>query len=117
MEMPEERQFLCSGCLAVTPESAIHVLPFFNETAGDYVTTYRCGACWLAALKETETHIAQTQDPAEFALLGAFFERHGVTLHEWKRGDPLAAVRPLMVRMIDLMRSGAIRLRAGPTAK
>jgi hypothetical protein len=113
----EERQFLCSGCLAVTPESAIHVVPCFNQTLGDYVTTYRCGACWQVALKETETRVAQTQDPAEFALLGAFFERHGVTLHEFKRGDPLAVVRPLMVRMIDLMRLGAIRLPAGATAK
>ena len=113
----EERQFLCSGCLALTPESAIHVLPLFNETAGDYVTTYRCGACWLAALKETESRIGEVQDPAEIALLGAFFERHGVTLHEFKRGDPIAVVRPLMIRMIELMRLGAIRLKAGPAAE
>jgi hypothetical protein len=41
----------------------------------------------------------------------AFFRRHGVVLHEAQRGDPLPVVRALLGRMIDLVRSEAIRLQ------
>jgi hypothetical protein len=99
----KERKFLCSSCHVAVPESAIRVVPLFNEAANDYVVTYRCAECWLPALEEAKKRIAKAENLAEITLLGAFFERHGVFLHELKRGDPLLVVRPLMLRMMDTM--------------
>jgi hypothetical protein len=115
-ETPEERQFVCSGCLQIVPESLIHVLPYFNDTVNRYVTTYRCETCWLPALDETRTHLAKAEDWAEISSLAGCFESHGVFLHEFRRGDPLPVVRALLVRMIEMMQLGNIRLSAGPLA-
>jgi hypothetical protein len=111
---PNDRQILCSGCLQVVPESLVHVIPYFNGDVGGYVTTYRCARCWLPSLEETRTRLANTKDETEIASAAAFFERHGVILHEFKRGDPALVVRKMLGRMFDLLRSGAIRLSIGP---
>src|ERR1700728_4565117 len=87
-EKPEDRQILCSGYLQVFPESLVHVIPYFNSSANAYVTTYRCGQCWIPALEETRARLASTRDEAEIASAAAFFQRHGVHIHEFMRGDP-----------------------------
>lgn len=110
----EERQVVCSSCLNIFPEALIHVIPHFNGDAGGYVTTYRCEQCWLPSLDETQARLASTEDWAEIASVCAFFESHGVFLHEFKRGDPFPVVRELTCRTIDLLRSGALRLSIGP---
>ena len=110
---PEQRQIVCSGCLRVVPESEVHVIPYFNSDAQGYVTTYRCEQCWLPSLEETSTQFATTGDEAVIASAAAFFERHGIFLHEARRGDPLPVVRALLGRMIDLVRSGTIYLPVG----
>ena len=115
-ENPEPRQVVCSGCLRVVPESDVHVIPYFNSDAQGYVTTYRCEQCWLPSLEETSTQLATTGDEALIASAVAFFERHGIFLHEARRGDPLPVVRALLRRMIDLVRSGTIRLPVGALA-
>jgi hypothetical protein len=109
-EDPEERQVMCSGCTAVFPESEVHVIPYFNNDAQGYVTTYRCEQCWIPALARTSVELANTEDEALIASAVAFFRRHGVFVHEALRGDPLPAVRAVLVGMIDLVRSEAIRL-------
>ena len=53
---------------------------------------------------------------AEIASVAAFFESHGVFVHEFRRGDPLWLVRKILVRMMDMLRSGAIRPSIGPLA-
>jgi hypothetical protein len=111
---PEQRQVVCSLCFQIFPESLIHVLPHFNDDARGYVTTYRCETCWLPSLQETRTRIENTEDEAEIASLAAFFERHGVFLHEFRRGDPLPIVRTLLARTLELVRLEAIRLSVGP---
>jgi hypothetical protein len=78
------------------------------------VTIYRCEECWLPALAETRARLESTEDAAEIASAIAFFERHGVFLHESRRGDPLSVVRTMLVRMIDLLQSTAIRPSIGP---
>jgi hypothetical protein len=110
-ENPEPRQVLCSGCLRLVPESEVHVIPYFNSSAQGYVTTYRCAQCWSPALEETRAQLATTEDAALIASAVAFFQRNGVFLHEALRGDPLSVVRPLLLRMIDLVRSETIRPR------
>ena len=111
---PEDRQIVCSRCFRIVPESLIHVLPHFNGDVGGYVTTYRCETCWLPSLDETRARIAKTEDGAEISSLIGCFERHGVFLHEFRRGDPLPVVRALLERMIELVRLGTIRLSVGP---
>jgi len=69
----------------------------------------------LPSLEETQGRLANTEDGTEIASAAAFFERHGVILHEFKRGDPLPVVRKMLGQMCNLLRSGAIRLSIGPT--
>jgi len=109
-----ERQILCSGCLDIFPESLITVIPYFNSDAGGYVTTYRCERCWVPSLDETRTRLASTESEAEISSAAILFERHGVVLHEFRRGDPTPVVRKRLGQMLDLLRSGAIRLAIGP---
>jgi|SRR5581483_5717254 len=113
-ENSEERHVVCSACLQIVPEYLVHVIPYFNCVAEGYVTTYRCEECWLPALAQTRARLESTGDAAEIASAVAFFERHGVFLHESRRGDPLSVVQKVLVQMIDLLQSTAIRLSIGP---
>jgi hypothetical protein len=113
-ENSEERQVLCSACLQIVPEYLARVIPYYNCVAEVYVTTYRCEECWLPALAETRARLESTEDGAEIASAVAFFERHGVFLYEFYRGDPLSVVRKMLVRVIDQLQSAAIRLSIGP---
>jgi hypothetical protein len=110
----EERQVVCSACQQIFPEPLVHVIPYYNSAADGYVTTYRCEACWLPSLAETRARLETSEDEAEIASAAAFFERHGVFLHEFRRGDPIQIVRAMLLRMIDLLQSSAIRLPIGP---
>jgi hypothetical protein len=112
-EAPEERQILCSGCLQIFPESLIHVVPHFNSSASAYVTTYRCEQCWIAALEQTRTRLANTEDETEIFSAGAFFRRHGVYVHELLRGDPAPAVKRVLLQLINLLRSGGLKIPIG----
>lgn len=111
----EERQFLCSRCYEVVPESRIHVIPYFNSDLGAYVTTYRCQRCWLPSLEETRARFAGITDEAEIVSVATFFERYGVFVAEFRRGDPIQVVHEILIRALDLLRSGALRLPIGPT--
>jgi hypothetical protein len=111
---PAARLIVCSGCLRVFPESSINVIPYFNSDVGGYVTTYRCERCWVPSLEETRSRIAATESEAEISSAAILFERHGVVLHEFKRGDPTPVVRKRLGQMLDLLQSRAIRLAVGP---
>jgi hypothetical protein len=113
-EDSEERQILCSGCLQVFPESLVHVIPYFNDRANAYVTTYRCERCWLPALEETRARLAATRSDAEIVSAGAFFQRHGVHILEFMWGDPKPDVQKILLRMIDLLRSKDLCISIGP---
>ena len=113
-EDQEERQIFCSGCLQVFSESLIHVIPHFNNSVAAYVTTYRCEECWIPSLEETRSRLASTQDEAEIVSAGDFFQRHGVYVHEFMRGDPASDVQKILLRLIDLLRSEGLRIRIGP---
>jgi Pyruvate/2-oxoacid:ferredoxin oxidoreductase delta subunit len=109
----EERQFACSHCFAIVPESQIHVVPGFNEMLDAYVTSYRCEECWLATLDETTARLTTSEDAEEIASLCAFLERYGVFVFEFRRGDPLPVVKQILLQTIAMMKSGDIRLSAG----
>jgi hypothetical protein len=115
-EDPDERQVVCSACLQVVAEPLIHVIPAYNADVSRFVTTYRCEACWLPSLEETEARLKTTEDAAEIASVAEFFENHGVFVHEFRRGDPAPRVRNILVQMMDMLRSETIRLSIGPLA-
>jgi hypothetical protein len=112
-EKPEDRQILCSGCLHLFPESLVHVIPYFNSGVNAYVTTYRCEQCWIPALEETRTRLASTKDEAEIASAATFFQKQGVHIHEFMRGDPAPVVQKILLRMVDLLQSEGMRLSIG----
>ena len=112
----EERQVLCSACLEVYPESTIHVIPWFNDSAEAYVTTYRCERCWLPSLADTSARLSDTPDDDEIASAAEFFERYGYFIHEYRRGDPMETVRQILLHMLGMMERGDIRLSMGPSA-
>jgi hypothetical protein len=119
MEIPEdpnERQVVCSACFSLVTEPLIHVIPAYNADVGRFVTTFRCEQCWLPSLEETKARLEATEDEAEIASVAAFFENHGVFVHEFRCGDPMPLVRNILVEMMDMLRSETIRLSIGPLA-
>jgi len=109
----DERQVLCSGCLEVKAESAIHVIPRYSSDVSGYVTTFNCDQCWLPTLGATRVRINGTEDLAEIESLAQFFHRHGVYLHEFLCGDPIADLRWLLGRMLGMVGDGTIKLSIG----
>jgi hypothetical protein len=71
----------------------------------------------LPSLEETRARLEATADEAEIASVAVFFENHGVLVHEFHRGDPAPVVRKILVQMMDMLRSGTIRLSIGPLAQ
>ncbi|HEX4191826.1 MAG TPA: hypothetical protein VHY80_01965 [Stellaceae bacterium] len=112
----DERQFACSRCFTVVPESHVHVVPGFNETVGAYVTSYRCDECWLPTLDETASRLGASDNEEEIASLCAFFERYGTFILEARRGDPMPVIKQVLLQTIEMMKSGQIRLSAGAIA-
>lgn len=110
---PGVRQIVCSGCLLVFPEPLIHVVPYFNRDVCNCVAAYRCEQCWLPSLAEVQTWLADEADETGIASMALFFQRRGVFLHEFRRGDPLPVIRKKLDQMLQLLRSGAIRLAIG----
>ena len=94
----------------------MHIVRGFNETLGAYVTSYRCDECWLPTLDETASRLATSEDEEKIASLCAFLERYGVFVFEFRRGDPLPAIKQILSRTIEMMKSGSIRLSAGKIA-
>jgi len=84
--MESEHQVVCSGCFEVVPESRVWLVPFFNDEVQGYVDTYRCEQCLEVAMEQTRSRLAVTEDAAEVGSAAAFFERHGVFIHEYRRG-------------------------------
>jgi hypothetical protein len=110
-----ERQLLCSGCGAPGPESRMHVIPWFNGTLARYVATFRCGSCVHPALAETIARLRDTDGPADIDGLGELLRQHGIHVHEWLRGDPPEVVRPLMIRIVQMIDAGSMKLALGTT--
>ena len=106
--MTDERAVLCSACLRVHPESAIRVFPRYNSDVGGYITNYTCEPCGMPSLQETRDRIRTTEDLVEIESLALFFHRHGVYVHEFLRGDPMAVVRILLDRMLVMVEAGDI---------
>ena len=110
---PGVRQIVCSGCLLLFPEPLIHVVPCFNRDIGNCVAAYRCEQCWLSSLAEVRTWLANEADETEIASVALFFQRRGIILHEFQRGDPVPVIRKRLDQMLELLQSGAVRLAIG----
>jgi hypothetical protein len=109
------RQVMCSDCFNVVPERKIRILPHYNETLEAFVTTYRCGACWPAAMKDTRERVARATD-AELVDLGECLQRNGITVLEALRGDPAPVVRAVLTATLALVDQGKLPIRIGRTS-
>ncbi len=110
-----EPSALCSDCFRALPASQIRVIPWYNESPNDYVTTFRCSECLPKALAETRAHLEAGGD-REVTRLSEFFGRHAVTILEYRRGDPAAVVRPILLHMLGMLEAGTMTLQIGETA-
>jgi hypothetical protein len=109
-----DRQVVCSQCLEIVDEPAVHVLPWFNDDMDAFVTTYRCEACWPSSLEQTRARIAATDDWTDLASAAEVLRNHGVFIAEYMRGDTVPVVRQLLLHLIGMLRDGDLRLPIGP---
>ncbi len=106
-----ERQLICSQCWSRGPESKIHVVPYFNNSVGRYVTSFRCDGCVDGALAETMARVRDVDGAGEIETLGDLLRSHGVFVHEWLRGDGLDGLRVAMVNVLASLRRPAMQQR------
>ena len=101
-------EYMCSSCYKVVSQAHIHVIPWFNDSVGDYVTTFRCDDDWLSSLDETRAHfLASVEHPQERAKFVAFFERHQLSALD---GSDPAALRREGLALLDKIRTKQIVL-------
>lgn len=104
--------YLCSQCLGLASETDVRILPWFNDSMGDYVTTFRCPACFDASLAETRAHfLAHLDDPDDLRKLGAFFVRHNIHVLELLRDPPSGAIREVGLDVLRRIEDRSIVLR------
>jgi hypothetical protein len=109
------RRALCSGCMGVTAERAIAVVPAWNDSAGDYVTSFRCPACLATTIDGVRARLADPARTGELERLCELFKRHAIFVHEYLRGDPIEQVRPIVLHLLDLIASRALVIPIGDT--
>ena len=109
-----EASALCSDCCRALPASQIRVIPWYNDSANDYVTTFRCSECLPKGLAETRAHLEAGGD-REVTRLSEFFGRHAVTILEARRGEPATVVRPILLHMLSMLEAGTLTLPIGET--
>jgi hypothetical protein len=109
-----EANALCTGCYRPFVASQVRIIPCHNESVDDYVTSFRCGACFRASVAETKARV-EGGTARDVAQLGDFFGRHGTMILEHRRGDPVETVRPLVLHLLDMLAAGSLRLSIGET--
>lgn len=109
-----EATALCSGCYRPVLASQVHVIPCYNDDPGDYVTSFRCAECWKPSLAETRARVEHGSD-RDVVQLCEFLGRHAIFVHEHRRGDPPATVRPIALMMLDMIAAGSVKLQIGET--
>lgn len=71
----EAPAMLCSQCYTQCSGPDAHVIPWWNPSEADFFTTYRCGACWLESLDETDARTSPLDEDTR-AKFCAFLHRH-----------------------------------------
>lgn len=80
------------------------MIPWWNETLGDFVTTYRCDHCWLSSLGETEDKV-QGWDAGTRGKFCEFLELHRLPdIALQVREASLPEASRLAVVFLDLLR-------------
>ncbi|MCY1060697.1 hypothetical protein [Nannocystis sp. SCPEA4] len=105
---------LCSGCYRTVLAAQVRVIPWFNDSVGDFVTTFRCGDCVATSLADTRARLA-AGGAREISQLAEFFQRHAITILEHRRGDPSETVRPLVERVLEMIERREHLLQIGET--
>ena len=101
---------MCSDCMSVRPMSDIHVIPWWNQSAQDFVTTYRCGQCWRKSLAETRSLI-KNLDLDKRDKFCQFLDRHGcAALADPARTASMEGAGKFFDEVLNVMESGGLRL-------
>jgi len=101
-------EYMCSSCYKAFSQAHIHVIPWFNDSLSDYVTTFRCDDDWLSSLDETRAHfLASVEHPEDRARFVAFFARHQLSGLD---ASDAAALRSDGLALLDKIRAKQIVL-------
>ncbi|KIG12103.1 hypothetical protein DB30_02048 [Enhygromyxa salina] len=105
-------ELMCSRCYTLCSGANAHVIPWWNEHAGDVFTTYRCEACWLESLDDTQRLVESAQfDDDVCDKFVAFFQRHEKTDVAARLAElPRAAVREALIEVLAQVRARALVL-------
>jgi hypothetical protein len=100
----------CSGCFTICSGPSAHVIPWWNDTAEDFLTTFRCERCWLKSLDETFGKITDWDDGVREKFC-QFLDRHRLadTAREI-RAASLPEGSRLAGGFLALLRGGEYRL-------
>ena len=105
-----EAKFMCSRCGTVHPFSCIRVVPAWNETALDFLTSYRCMQCWVETLGETKLKTAVLTDEVRQKFCD-FLGRHEFDeLSQVLRQAKLDSSSNAIQKFLDHVQSGYIVL-------
>jgi hypothetical protein len=105
-----EVPLLCSGCMDTCTGDNAHVIPWWNELAEDYFTTFRCEKCWLTGLEETEQHVAEFGEQSREEM-SDFLARHSLDdIAETVRNAPWADAKSKIEAFLKQLREKEIVL-------
>jgi hypothetical protein len=109
-ESSEQLQLFCSVCMKTSPAAEARVIPWWNNDSQDFLTTYRCGGCFIQSLAETRSKISllDTDTRRKFC---EFLERHDYIVDAGTiREAPLDEASRLIGTVLDAIESGEVRL-------
>lgn len=95
------------------PVPQIYILPHFNDTLDNFVTTYRCAKCAPVSLDETRDRLLATTDRRELDSCAEFFERYNQFVLEYKRGDKNNVLRAALLALVERIRTRDLELEIG----
>ena len=109
-EISEQLTMLCSACMTTSQVAEAHVIPWWNDDRQDFLTTYRCGGCFLKSIGETRSKISLLDADIREKFC-EFLERHGYTMDaQVIREASLEDAARMIGTVLDAIESGDVRL-------
>jgi hypothetical protein len=93
---------VCSSCLRSFPMDRMHALPGWIDEPGSFVITFRCHACYPAAIDDTERRVAAWDD-ATAAGMASFVDLWDIRDHLPELAD--GTDRDLATGLVQVIRA------------
>lgn len=93
---------VCSSCIRSFPLDRMHVLPGWIDEPGSFVITFRCHACYPAAIDDTERRVAAWDD-ATAAGMASFVDLWDIRDHLPELAD--GTDRDLATGLVQVIRA------------